>query len=199
MTTSNLAPATDPLAPALPAWAVPASPDADLSVVGIDKDGTLYIYGDTPATPGPRVPALSGALIDITTVRLGKNSRFGPRDYLDFYLAAPIPNSRVLLRLPCGLSPNLHTGIPQMPWAVRSLLSALATLDLQETAIKLQTTRGRDNATFFRVIPYTPDGHELPEVRAESIGGGRDDLEIAVNRLLSLLGRPPLFASPHDQ
>lgn len=199
MTTSNLAPTPDSASPALPVWAVPASPEPDISVVGIDKLGTLYIYGDTPATPGPRVPALSGVLIDVTTIKLGKNSRFGPRDYLDFYLAAPIPNSRVLLRLPCGLSPNLHTGVPQMPWAVRSLLSALTTLDLQETAIKLQTTRGNQDATFFRVIPYTPDGHELPEIRAESIGGGRDDLEIAVNRLLSLLGRPPLFTSPHDQ
>ena len=199
MTTSNLSPTSDPASPALPAWVVPASPEPDLSVVGIDQGGTLYIYGDTPATPGPRLPALSGVLIDVTTVKLGKNSSYGPRDYLDFYLAAPVPNSRVLLRLPCGLSPNPRTGIPQMPWAVRSLLSALTTLDLQETAIKLQTTRGNQNATFFRVIPYTPDGHELPEVRAESIGGGRDDLEVAVNRLLSLLGRPPLFTSPHDQ
>ena len=64
-----------------------------------DQGGTLYIYGDTPATPGPRLPALSGVLIDVTTVKLGKNSSYGPRDYLDFYLAAPMPNSRVLLRL----------------------------------------------------------------------------------------------------
>lgn len=179
------------LAPDLPAWAVPATPEPDLSVIGITAGGDLYIYGDTPERPGPTVPAILGGVVSLSISQLGGQSRYGLRDYLDVRLSTPIPGTEIILRLPCG-TPD------RASWAVRSLLGALATLDLTDTAVKLQTKRGSD-ANFFRVFPHDANGIEQPEVRAEAIGPSRDDLEIAIDRIRRNLGLAPLFSIPHDQ
>lgn len=194
METALLAPQDTALAP-LPSWAAPATPERSYTTVGISPEGELYIYGETAATPGPTVPSVIGVVLDVQVSQHGGASRYGIRDYLDLYLGTVIPGECVVLRLPCQARPNLETGALQTPWSVRSLLGALLSLDLQETAIKLQTKRG-NATTFFRVFPHTPEGVEQPEVRAESIGPATDDLQVAVNRLRVDLGLPPLFTEP---
>lgn len=175
-------------------WVVPAEPDPELTVVGINADGELYIYGDTAASPGPVVPAVLGCVVDVTISQHGGSSRYGLRDYLDLRMLAPIPGTGFILRLPCRAASHPLTGALRTPWSVRSLLGALKGLDLTATAVKLQTKRG-DQATFFRVFPHQPDGIELAEVRAEAIGPTRDDLEIAIDRIRRGLGLHPLFPS----
>lgn len=179
------------LTPKLPSWAVPATPEPDLTVIGITVTGELYVYGDTPYKPGPTIPAVLGVVSSISISQHGGQSRYGLRDYLDIRLGTPVPGAEIILRLPCG-TPG------RTPWSVRSVLGALATLDLTDTAVKLQTKRGSE-ATFFRVFPHDSSGIELPEVRAEAIGPSRDDLEIAVDRIRRGLGQPPQFPSIHDQ
>jgi hypothetical protein len=175
----------------LPAWVVPATPSLSLTTLGINRDGDLYIYGDTAANPGPIVPAVRGCVASIATSTHGAGSRYGPREYLDLTMAAATPGTGFLLRLPCGAT-NPISGTWSNSWAVRSLLGALQEVDLSFTAVKLQTKRGRE-ATFLQVYPHDPEGRELPEVRATSIGGSRDDLEIAINRVRAALGQPALF------
>lgn len=172
----------------LPAWAVPATPEPDLTVVGITAGGDLYVYGDTPDKPGPPVPAILGGVASLAVSQHGGQSRYGLRDYLDVRINTPLPGTELILRLPCG-APG------RTSWAVRSLLGALATLDLTATAVKLQTRRGSD-ANFFRVFPHDANGIELPEVRAEAIGPSRDDLEIAIDCIRRKLGLAPLFPTP---
>lgn len=179
------------LAPELPSWVVPATPEPDLTVIGITATGELYVYGDTPDKPGPTIPAVLGLVASLAISQHGAKSKYGLRDYLDVRLRTPIPGSEIILRLPCGDS-------DRVPWTVRSLLGAFAMLDLTDTAVKLQTKRGTD-ATFFRVFPHDDHGVELPELRAEAIGPSRDDLEIAVDHIRRGLGQPPQFPSIHDQ
>ena len=188
---SNLA----TLDPALPAWVVPATPEPDVTTVGISANGTLYIYGETADKPGPECPAIIGAPVGVDITFYGKGSKYGARPYLDLVLLTPI-NSTIILRLPCQASTSPTTQEQQTPWSVRSLLGALATLDLSDTAVKLQTRVGR-SATFFRVMPLDSDGIEQPEVRATAIGPSIDDLEIAVNKLRRAFGQPPL-PEPHE-
>jgi len=188
---STLAPVQGNALATLPAWAAPATPERSYTTVGISADGLLYIYGETAASPGPLLPSVIGVVLDVQFTQLGGTSRYGIRDYLDLYLGTVIPGECVVLRLPCGARPHPETGALQTPWSIRSLLGALLLLDLQETAIKLQTKRG-NTTTFFRVFPHSADGVEQPEVRAESIGPGQDDLEAAVNRLRGQLGLPLL-------
>lgn len=176
----------------LPAWVVPAAPEPEQTVVGINAEGKLYIYGETAQTPGPVVPAVYGCITNIAITQRGGGSRYGLRDYLDLRLLAPIPGTGFLLRLPCKGAPHPTSGERRTPWSVRSLLGALFELDLTATAVKLQTRRGNET-TFFRVIPHTPDGIELPELRAEAIGPSRHDLEIAVNRIRANLNLQPAF------
>jgi hypothetical protein len=188
---SNLA----TLDPALPAWVVPATPEPDVTTVGISASGTLYIYGETADKPGPECPAIIGAPVGADITFHGEGSKYGSRPYLDLVLLTPI-NSTVVLRLPCRGSTDPATQEQQTPWSVRSLLGALTALDMPDTAVKLQTKVGH-SATFFRVIPLDSDGIEQPEVRATAIGPSIDDLEIAVNHLRRAFGQPPL-PEPHE-
>jgi hypothetical protein len=176
----------------LPAWAAPATPDIERNLVGMSRSGDFYAYGDSPDQPGPLVPALLGVVTDITVSQHGASSRYGLRDYLDLTLQTPIPDVQVLLRLPCKASPHPVSGELLIPWSVRSLLAALQTIQLSDTAIKLQPRKGTAT-TFIRVLPFSPEGIEQPEIRCEAIGGSRDDLEIAVNHVRIQLGLPPLF------
>ena len=178
--------------PSAPAWIVPSTPEPEITAVGISADGDLYIYGDTPQTPGPIVPALIASLVDITISQHGAGSKHGLRDYLELRMATPLPDTQIVLRLPCKGAVSPSTGLTSTPWSVRSLLGALLSLDAPDMAVKLQTKRGT-SATFFRVFPYDADGNELPEVRAEAIGSSRDDLEIAVDAIRRRLGLRPLF------
>ncbi|MEB3256356.1 MAG: hypothetical protein VKJ05_08210 [Synechococcaceae cyanobacterium] len=188
--------ATTPAPPDhLPAWVVPATPEIDRTVVGIGPNGDLYIYGDTPERPGPLVPAIVGVVCNLRVSQHGASSRYGLRDYLDLHLATPIDTMEVILRLPCKANPQPGGGDPLIPWSVRSLLGALHAIDLPTTALKLQTRRG-NAATFFRVLPFSSEGIEQPEIRAAAIGGSRDDLEIAVNHLRGQLALPPFFPDP---
>jgi hypothetical protein len=182
------------LAP-LPSWAAPATPERNYTTVGITPDGLLYIYGATASAKGPLVPSVIGVVFDIRISQHGGTSHHGIRDYLDVYLGTAIPGEIVVLRLPCQARPHELTGALQTPWSVRSLLGALLLLDLQETAVKLQTKRG-NTATFFRVFPHSPEGVEQPEIRAESIGPAQDDLAIAVNHLRNQLGLIPQLIEP---
>lgn len=179
----------------LPAWVVPATPEIDRTVVGIGPNGDLYIYGETPERPGPLVPAIVGVVSNVRVSQHGASSRYGLRDYLDLHLATPIDTMEVILRLPCKANPQPGGGDPLIPWSVRSLLGALHAIDLPTTALKLQTRRG-NAATFFRVLPFSSEGIEQPEIRAAAIGGSRDDLEIAVNHLRAQLELPPFFPEP---
>jgi hypothetical protein len=183
---SNLA----TLDPALPSWVVPATPEPDITTVGITADGTLYIYGETAKNPGPECPAIIGAPVGVDITFHGENSKYGSRPYLDLVLLTPI-NSTIILRLPCKASLSKDGERVQTPYSVRSLLGALISLDMPDVAVKLQTKRG-DSATFFRVFPIDTDGIEQPEVRATAIGPSIDDLEIAVNHLRRAFGQPPL-------
>lgn len=190
--------AITPTSQELPAWAVPATPTIEWSTVGINRDGQMYIYGETADKPGPQIPALLGLVTGANLSTHGQNSKYGARDYLDLTLASMVPGSGIRLRLPVGGVSEDWEQLPT-PWSVRSLLGALGELDLRETAVKLQTKRGRE-ATFFQVFPHDAAGNELDELRATPIGPTRDDLEIAINRLLSSLGQPVLFNEPqaHD-
>lgn len=175
----------------LPAWVVPATPSLSLTTLGINRDGDLYIYGETAASPGALVPAVRGCVASIAISTHGATSKYGPREYLDLTMAAATPGTGFLLRLPCG-SNSPTNGTWNSTWAVRSLLGALMEIDLSCTAVKLQTKRGRE-ATFFQVYPYDSEGRELPEVRATSIGCSLDDLEVAVNHVRAMLGQPAQF------
>lgn len=183
--------------PSTPAWIVPPTPETETTAVGISADGDLYIYGDTPQIPGPIVPALVASLLEVSVSQHGAASRHGLRDYLELRMATPLPDTQIVLRLPCKGTVSPSTGLTSTPWSVRSLLGALLSLDAPDTAVKLQTKRGT-SATFFRVFPYDTDGNELPEVHAEAIGGSRDDLEIAVDSIRKRLGLPSLFPSAHE-
>jgi len=183
--------ALDPALP-LPAWAAVATPEPERTLVGINHLGELYIYGESPEQPGPSVPALVGLVTDVAITRHGASSRYGLRDYLDITLQTPIPDVQVILRLPCKAARHPVSGELLIPWSVRSLLAALQTISLSSTAVKLQTRRG-SVATFFRVLPFSSEGIELPEIRCEAIGGSRDDLQIALNHIRIQLGLPPLF------
>ena len=177
---------------ALPVWAAPATPDVERNLVGISHNGDFYAYGDSPDQPGPLVPALIGVVTDINISQHGASSRYGLRDYLDLTLQTPIPDVQVILRLPCKASPHPVSGELLIPWSVRSLLAALQTIQLSDTAIKLQPRRGTAT-TFIRVLPFSPEGIEQPEIRCDAIGGSRDDLEIAVNHVRIQLGLPLPF------
>jgi hypothetical protein len=179
--------------PELPPFVTPAS-SIKLHAVGINKDGEFYLYGDSPASPGPVVPAIAGRIISLSVHQYGGSSRYGLRDYLDLIVISDVPTHRAVLRLPCSGSQHRDTGVPHTPWSVRSLLGALAMLDLTATSVKLQPKRGRE-ATFIQVFPRDSYGDET-ELRAEPIGPSRDDLEIAVNRLQQALHLQPQFVIP---
>ena len=186
-----------PLNPELPGWVVPATPEPEPTTIGLDASGQLYLYGPTAAAPGPVIPAVMGFVAGIYLSQHGATSRYGLRDYLNLHMVH-VPGIEYVLRLPAQFRPHEQTGIPMPPCSVRSLLAALATLDLPDRAVKLQTKRGTKGGTIFRVIPFGDDGSEMPEVQATFKDFGRDDFEIAVNRIRTLLGHPPLFTSPHD-
>jgi hypothetical protein len=78
----------------------PATPSLSLTTVGINRDGDLYLYGDTAAAPGPLVPAVRGCVAAIAVSTHGASSRYGPREYLDLTMAAATPGTGFLLRLP---------------------------------------------------------------------------------------------------
>lgn len=184
-------------AAALPPWAVPATPPAAVATVGLNADGEFYLYGDVPSSPGPVIPAVRGAVIDLSVIQLGAASRYGLRDYLDIRMVSDTPSEEFRLRLAAKGSTDPVSGEPRLPWSVRSLLGCLLGLDLQATPVKLSPKRGTD-ATFIRVIPCSPEWDELPECRAMPIGPTRADMCDAVTTIrfnsFSLLphGRPRL-------
>lgn len=183
--------------PSLPSWIVPASPEPEPTTIGLNASGEMYIYGPTAATAGPVIPAVMGFVAGIHLSQHGASSHFGLRDYLNLHMVH-VPGIEYVLRLPAQFRVNDKTGQELPPCSVRSLLAGLATLDLPDRAVKLQTKRGTKGGTIFRVIPFDDDGTELPEVRASFKDFGRDDFEIAINRIRSLLGHPLLFPSPND-
>lgn len=163
---------------------LPPSIDPELKLIGLNPDGQLYFYGPSPRDPGPVIDrAIGGLILDVSISQHGQagsrggTSWSGDRDHLDVRLQTPVPNLLHLLRLPA------HNG----QWHYRSLLGALVTLPLSDTAVKLEAKRGKE-ATFFQVS-LDPEG--LHRVQAPTIGPGRDDLEIAVNACRRALGLPP--------
>lgn len=168
---------------------VPATPPAHLQLIGISQEGELYLYGDSG--PGQSVAAvIATRILEIGIVRRGATSRFGERDYLDIRMASPLPDLFHSLRLPCSGSKGVD-GTPVTQHSVRSLLGALITLDLSDTAVKIQPKRGH-TATFIEVLLHPT---EYRPVIASSIGPTRDDLEAAVDRCRASLGLEPQF--PH--
>lgn len=167
-----------------------SSPDIQTKVIGITKDGVLYFYGDTAATPGPEIEALGGLILDLQLTTHGENSKYGPRDYLDLRLQTPTPLLHYILRLPTKPYLNPNTGELQCPWSVRSLLGALTALDLQDTAVKIEAKRGRD-ATFIQV---SLDPHGEHRITEPSIGPSRQDLEEAIDTCRRSLGLEPQFS-----
>ena len=168
-----------------------AASDRELQfrVIGINQQGELYVYGPTPSTPGPAVPALMGLVCDISITQHGNpgsrggNSWEAGRDHLSLRLLPPAPTIHNVLRLPANRG----------QWSYRSLLGALLTLDLRATAVKIEPHRGRE-ATFLRV---STDAKGLNVVTAPAIGPSRDDLEIAVDRIRRNLGLPDLYAQAY--
>jgi hypothetical protein len=158
-------------------------------VIGINQQGELYVYGPTPSTPGPAVPALMGLVCDISITQHGStgsrggNSWEAARDHLSLRLLPPSPTVHNVLRLPANRG----------QWSYRSLLGALLTLDLRSTPVKIEVRRGRE-ATFLRVAT---DAKGLNVVTAPAIGPTRDDLEIAVDRVRRNLGLPDLYAQTY--
>jgi hypothetical protein len=154
-------------------------------IIGINQQGELYIYGPTPSTPGPTVPALMGLVCDVSITQHGSpgsrggNSWEASRDHLSLRLLPPSGSLHNVLRLPANRG----------QWSYRSLLGALLTLDLRATAVKIEPHRGRE-ATFVRV---STDAKGLNVVTAAAIGPSRDDLEIAVDRVRRNLGLPALY------
>jgi len=185
----------------LPSWAPPATPELTTQSIGLNRDGELYIYGPTPAAPGPTLPSIVGLAVDLEVVQLAAtDAAQGGRDYLRLTLMTGLPGERLALQLPCNERISPTTGQTTTPSHVRSLLSGLQRLDLVSEAFKLQTKRGTRAyaGVFFRVIPIR-SGEELPEVITPILGRTRNDLEIAVNGLRQALGLPPQFTSPHDE
>lgn len=163
---------------------LPLSIDPELKLIGLNPEGQLYFYGPSPRDPGPVLErAVGGLIVDVSISQHGQagsrggNSWSGDRDHLDVRLQTEVPNLLHLLRLPA------HNG----QWHYRSLLGALVTLPLSDTAVKLEAKRGRET-TFFQVS-LDPKG--LQRVQAPPIGPGPDDLEIAVNACRRALGLPP--------
>jgi hypothetical protein len=168
---------------------VPATPPAQVQLIGISQDGGFYLYGDSG--PGQAIAAvIATRILEVSVVRRGATSRFGERDYLDLRMASPMPDLQHALRLPCSGSKS-SDGSPIVQHSVRSLLGALVTLDLSVTAVKLQPKRGH-TATFIEVLLHPT---EYRPVVAFSIGPTRDDLEAAVDRCRASLGLEPQF--PH--
>lgn len=175
------------ITPAANTGIVPATPPARVQLIGIDKDGRLYLYGDTG--PGQTVPAVIACqILDVRVVARGGASRYGERDYLEIRMASPMPELQYSMRLPCSGS-KAADGSLIVQHSVRSLLGALVTLDLSATAVKLQPKRGH-SATFIEVLLHPT---EYKPVIAPSIGPTRDDLEAAVDRCRAALGLEPQF------
>lgn len=187
---------SQPAANALTAFAVspdgtlPASPQPEIHVYGVDKDSRLYRYGDSAAKPGPAVEAICGLPFDLRVVTLGANSRYGEREYLELRMLSPVPNTQCWLRLPCWRQ-NPAPNVKPFPWGARSLLSALLAIDVSAVAVKLEAIRGsREGATLIRV---SLDAEGRQRVTADSIGPDREDFEGAVDRIRCALGLSPQF------
>lgn len=165
---------------------LPASQDVQFRCIGINQYGELYVYGPTPSTPGPRVPALMGLVADAAITQhggaggRGGNAWEGNRDHLTLRLIPPDPAStHNVLRLPANRG----------QWSYRSLLGALVTLDLLTTPVKLEAKRGSE-ATFMRV---STDAEGRNVVTAPAIGPSRAEMEIAVDRIRRNLGLEALY------
>lgn len=175
----------------IPHWAVEPSPESTIATVGLNADGEFYLYGDSPDQPGPVLQAIRGAVVGMTIIQLGGNSRFGLRDYLEVRMVSDAPTEEFRLLLAAKPSPNIRTGQLQLPWSVRSLLGCLIRLDLNATPVKLSPKRGAA-ALFIRVIPCSSDWSELPECRAIPIGPEVSDMASAVNAIRGSLALPAL-------
>lgn len=162
---------------------LPSTPKPTVHTVGISLQGAFYLYGDSPAAPGPTVPAIgTPRILEIAVAQRGANSRYGARAYLDVRMVGACPGEQFLLTLPCH----------NKQWSYRSLLGALLTLDLPNTPLKLQPNPGRE-AVFIQVY-LDPEGEQ--QVIAPAIGPERADLEAAVDRCRINLGLAPQFAIP---
>lgn len=175
--------------PALDGGVLPASPAPEIYFYGINQAGELYRYGETAARPGPVAPAICGLPYDIKVVTMGAGSKFGPREYLELRMVAPQPGAQCWLRLPCWRA-NPQGDTKPFPIAARSLLSALLTVDVSATAVKLEAKKGSKGGTFIQVS-LDPEG--LQRIKADLIGPDRLDLEAAVDRLRVTLGLSPQF------
>lgn len=187
----------------LPDWIAPVTEPPSYTSVGINRDGELYLYGETHTRPGPTIPAVRGYLLDITIKQRATRGLGGPRNYLETTLASPTRTDHFVLRLPCKANQDEASGQLRTPYPVRTLLGGLRSLlhagtEMDATAIKLQTRRGQQGwkPTFVQLFPYDTAGNELAEVRAEPIGPGEYYLFAVVNEIREALGRPPLTFFP---
>lgn len=167
--------------PAIPAdGLLPASPQRQATVIGINQDGRFYLYGPSATERGPEIEAVMGVILGVGISTHGTpESRYGERDYLDVRIQSPTPSLQYLLRLPA------HQG----QWSYRSLLGALQCVELSATALKIEPVRGRE-ATFIQVS-LDPEGFD--RVIAPAIGPERSDLEDAIDACRRLLGLEPQF------
>lgn len=179
--------------------AVVPIPRQETFFFGIDQLGRLYAYGRSYASP-LRVLEEGSGLSFVSILDCQINSRAN-RDYLDLRLQSPVPDYQFVLALPCQGSIKAD-GSVSTQWTVRSLLGALCKpgLDLHARPGIVTARRGTGGASglranfidLFLAVDDSPDGY-LSQVYADSIGGDRNDLEIAVNHVRRSLDLEPQF------
>jgi hypothetical protein len=173
--------------PQAPRFVCEPTPELNLARIGLSSDARFYRWSDTfnrDPSPEDVYPALRGLVHGVSLATRGAGSQYGARPFVDVTFDAGDGEGFVLC---------LAAGKPdQVSWPVRSLLGALSWLDcdLPSTILKLQPKAG-ERANFIQAFPYTAGGQELPEIRAEAIGGSTYALEVAVNRLRKILGQAP--------
>jgi hypothetical protein len=193
-------PASLPAAPSDPldAFVAPFPPDPQQTFFGINLNGQLYVYGDTPAQP-KRVYAENDGLRFYAIAHLEIMQKVH-RPYLDLTLQSTLPHHLCILSLPCQGSPQADGGI-SLQWSVRSLLGALLAaadqLDLRATSGILRARRGTGGVSGFRAnfvdLAFDSASGDEQRLKAPAIGGSRDALEVAVNQVRRSLGLHPQF------
>lgn len=164
------------------------TPKPEVRRIGVTTTGEWYLYGAT-ASDNDRTPVeavLTPRILDVAVNVRARTSKFGPRPYLDVIMLGETPSIRYALSLPCTYISN---GVRRTPHSVRSLLGCLVTLELADTPLKLEPSRG--NAANFTNVYLDPDG--LQPVRATKIGDDECALQQAVDACRRKLGLPPQF------
>jgi hypothetical protein len=165
------------------------TPKPEVHRIGVTQGGEWYLYGDTPTSPRQTIEALATPrILDIKVVVRAQRSEFGERRYLDVTMLGETPNIRYVLSLPCRYA-DQRTGTERTQYSVRSLLGCLMQLDLPNTPLKLEPSRGA-KATFTNVY-LDPAG--LQPVNSPAIGAELADLQLAVDCCRASLGLPPQF------